>query len=599
VVPSRNGGADSPRILLVFFAAALVLLGLPATALDAEPIVLSDAREERPLERDSEILFDADPSLSIEQVSRPGASPAFARVGSGPVYVDTGAPVAWLRFRLETAPGAAAETQWLLEVRPSFSIILDRLDLFLPDGTGGYRAASAGALLPKRPGEFASPFFVFELPRSALGGEYCYLRMESAMAVEVHASAWPALAIWRKDALYCIAYSLIYGVLIGMLLYNLFLSISLKDRAYLYYVLYIGSSLLWQFWVQGHAKALLGVHPGVDLALMWVFIGGTLVWGAAFSLAFLSVRPDKPVLFWSLAAPAALGLATAGAGLAGLRGMAFGLSHVSGTALPIMTIVVAAARLRQGYKPAKYYLVGWSFLAVGGLAFALMGFRILKVSFWTVNGVAVGMALESVLLSLALGERVRALVLEKERLQRTQARYIELSVTDALTGLYNKRYFSSKIESEAEHARRIERPLSLVYLDLDDFKAINDEQGHPFGDAVLADLAAAIRESIRERDVACRVGGEEFAVIMPGTALDEAYLVAERLRARIGGSPLPVRDRCQVRVPVTASLGVAQLAADEAASVLVDRADEAMYEAKRLGKNRSVRARPISSAPPP
>lgn len=564
--------------------AAVLSLAVPVAA--AEPIALSGVVGACPIEPGAEILFDADPDLDIEDVSRREDSLSFVPVGGGKIHVTANAPVAWLRFRLDTRDDT--ETQWVLEVQPSFAIIMDRLDLYLPREDAGYDAFSAGARVEERNEKHRSPWYIFELPRTALHGDYCYLRLQSAMAVELHTQAWPALALWRKDALYCIAYSLIYGVLIGMVLYNFFLFVVLRDRAYLYYVFYIGTSLLWQFWVQGHAKALLGVHPNLDMILMWFFVGNTLFWGAAFSLAFLSVRSDQPLLFWPLAAPAVLGLAAAGAGLCGSGSAAFALSHAAGTALPVVTVAVAAVRLRQGYSSAKYYLVGWCFLAIGGLAFALMGLRVLGVSFWTVNGVALGMSLESVLLSLALGDRVRTLVRDKERLQRTQARYIELSVTDGLTGLYNKRYFASKIESEAEHAARIDRPLSLVFLDLDDFKAINDERGHPFGDAVLAALAAAMRDSIRETDVACRVGGEEFTIIMPGTALDEAYLAAERLRARIAGEPLPRGER-RPRT-VTLSLGVVQLGPGESADRLVSRADAAMYEAKRLGKNRCVRA---------
>ncbi len=555
----------------------------------AGPVELPERGAAVRVETRAELLFDADPALSIREVSSEEGLAArgarFEPVGGRQVYVAPEAPVAWLRFRLEAKAGAP--TQWVLEVAPSFAIILDRLELYLPRGDGSLERLEAGASLPRKPGDLRSRFFAFALPPDALRGDYCYLRLESRMAVEVKVEAWPALALGWRTALYGAGFGMIYGALCAMLLYNLFLFASLADRAYLHYVLYVGSGMLWQFWVQGQARALLGSRPGLDQALMWFFVGGTILWGGYFSLRFLAVGRERPLLFWPLAASMALGPATALAGLLGLGGLAFALSHAGGILVPALTIAVAAARLRGGFRPARDYLVGWAFLAAGGLAFTLMGLKVLPVSFWTVNGLALGMALQSVLLSMALGERVKELRSSKERLQRSQARYIELSLTDHLTGLYNKRYFESKLASEVEHALRIERPLSLAFLDLDDFKRINDGRGHPFGDAVLAGLGAALRETVREGDVACRCGGDEFVVLMPGAGLEEAARAAERLRAEVAASSLPRGDRRPVAVSL--SVGVAALAPGEGPAELLARADDAMYRAKREGKGRVCR----------
>ncbi|HOX33385.1 MAG TPA: diguanylate cyclase [Spirochaetales bacterium] len=568
--------------------AALVLgLALALPGAKAGAIALADPHSELELSAEAELLFDADPELGIEELSRPGSALPFSPVGERRIYVDPEAPVAWLRFRLEAGPEARS-AQWLLEVQPSFSIILDRLDLYLPREGGGYEAIASGASLPAGPRELASRYYNFELPPEALRGGYCYLRLESSIAVEVRLIAWPALCQARRDSLYDVAFGLIYGALLAMLLYNVFLSFSLRDRAYAYYVLYVGSGILWQFMVQGHAKAILGNWPGWNEALMWVGVGGTLCWGGLFSLRFLSIGRSRPALFWPLLAATSLGAAAAAAGALGARNLAFSLSHIGGLALPLLTIAAAAVRRRQGYRPAAHYLVGWSFLAAGGLAFALMGLKLLGVSFWTVNGVAVGMVFQALLLSMAMGERVRQLRKEKELHQRNEARYRELSLTDPLTGLYNKRYFASKLESEAAHARRIGRPLSLVFLDLDDFKAVNDGRGHPFGDLVLAALAAELREALRDSDVACRYGGEEFAVIMPGAGLAEAAAAGERIRARVASRGLPPGERRPQAL--TISLGAAELAEGEGSEGLLARADAAMYEAKRQGKNRVVLA---------
>ena len=164
------------------------------------------------------------------------------------------------------------------------------------------------------------------------------------------------------------------------------------------------------------------------------------------------------------------------------------------------------------------------------------------------------------------------------------------AVTDELTGLFNHRRFQEAMESEAERARRFSQDLGLVMLDIDDFKKVNDTYGHQQGDMVLAEVARILRESSREIDAPARYGGEELAVVLPQTDLEGAYNLAERVRSGIAGLELPLPDR-NGTLRVTASLGVAALPHGEGEPRdLLARADAALYEAKRSGKNKVVRA---------
>jgi len=165
------------------------------------------------------------------------------------------------------------------------------------------------------------------------------------------------------------------------------------------------------------------------------------------------------------------------------------------------------------------------------------------------------------------------------------------SITDNLTGLSNRRAFDDALTGELERARRFGGTLGLVLIDLDNFKAINDTYGHPQGDLVLREVARVLRESSREIDHPARYGGEELALVLPGTDLEGAYNFAERVRERIEALQL-ARLGGVGTLRVTASCGVAAVpptAADQ--SALVAAADRALYEAKRSGKNKSVRAR--------
>ena len=166
------------------------------------------------------------------------------------------------------------------------------------------------------------------------------------------------------------------------------------------------------------------------------------------------------------------------------------------------------------------------------------------------------------------------------RLRRAEA----LSVTDDLTQLYNSRYLNHVLRKEAKRASRSGRPLSLLFMDLDGFKAVNDRHGHLAGSRALVEAATVIRGSARETDVAARFGGDEFAVILPDTGSEGAVAVAERVRERLVAHSFLAGDGLNLRL--TASVGVATLP-DVAASAeeLVRAADTAMYQVKDSGKN--------------
>jgi diguanylate cyclase (GGDEF)-like protein len=172
-------------------------------------------------------------------------------------------------------------------------------------------------------------------------------------------------------------------------------------------------------------------------------------------------------------------------------------------------------------------------------------------------------------------------IVEIRILRRTQ----DSAIYDELTRLYNFRYFQDRLVSEVRRTMRYDAPLSLMMIDADDFKAFNDSRGHLAGNVALRRLASALRRTVREVDVVCRYGGEEFAVLLPSTPKLAALEVGEKLRRAVEKAGIGREGEPGSR-PLTVSVGVASLPGDAAtAEELVDGADRALYIAKSIGKN--------------
>jgi len=162
---------------------------------------------------------------------------------------------------------------------------------------------------------------------------------------------------------------------------------------------------------------------------------------------------------------------------------------------------------------------------------------------------------------------------------------LELAITDSLTGLYNRRYMESHLGAMVEDGLTNAKPVSLLIFDIDFFKSVNDTYGHAAGDAVLKEFSQRISQNVRGVDLACRMGGEEFVVVMPDTDLAYAKMVAERLRTRIGETPFKIDEGQDLNVTVSIGIAVVEGAGDTAEK-LIERADAALYRAKREGRNR-------------
>jgi diguanylate cyclase (GGDEF)-like protein len=187
---------------------------------------------------------------------------------------------------------------------------------------------------------------------------------------------------------------------------------------------------------------------------------------------------------------------------------------------------------------------------------------------------------KSVASLIDISDRKRA----EEALRKSEERYRELSIVDDLTKLYNSRHFYFQLKMELDRSNRYEQPLTLLLLDLDNFKAFNDTYGHIEGDYVLQQLGQVVKRCLRETDFAYRYGGEEFTILLPMTTSEDGAVTAERIRTEFKKeifSPVPGQD-----VHVTVSIGLAQYKPQEDMKAFVRRVDQLMYQGKKNGKDR-------------
>jgi diguanylate cyclase (GGDEF)-like protein len=202
----------------------------------------------------------------------------------------------------------------------------------------------------------------------------------------------------------------------------------------------------------------------------------------------------------------------------------------------------------------------------------------------------VHVAVRILMMQEELERRTHALEDAHAELQRRNECLAEAAVSDSLTGLKNRRHFYEVLDSSFSFAMRKGLPMSVVMLDVDQFKPYNDLYGHPAGDGVLVELAQTLLANARAHDLVARYGGEEFVILLPGTDADAARVFCERVRAKIAGRPWPLR-------PITASLGFSTTTSTTLSPAqLIDEADRALYHSKELGRNRVTHFPEIKSS---
>lgn len=590
-------------LVLVLLVAAWSLAGKSA----AEPLQLDRSSPQQPLAPHVSYYHDQQGSDDLASVSAKLAQGRFQPLVDGRTSFGFRTGAFW--FHAEVINEDGAQEQWLLVQEYALS---DRIDVHAIHSDGTVQRWAGGDHLPfgERSIRHRHPNFALDLPHGEPVTLLVRVQSESSMQVPLVLYTPAAFAEQAGNAQFAIG--VYYGILLALFFYNLVLWLTLRDSSYFWYLFHIGAFGMVLFTLNG-----LGFEyfwPGspwlADTAVP-VSICLALIGMQQFARKFLEL--DKR---WPLGDRVALAIIVflLVLGLASLVLPYRVVTPIASLAVfpnvcwVLLSTIVA---LRRGYPPARVFLLAWFLFLLGTAMFSAVAFDVLPKNFVTEYGVQIGSALEMLLLSVALGYRYASLRNQNERIvrdardqlehkveQRTSElrhaldqledahqRLSEFSRHDGLTELYNRAHFHEAFERMMSEARQGNSPISLLMIDLDHFKRINDTYGHLVGDDCLRWTSNTMAAALRPYDaLLARFGGEEFIAALPGMDLAHASAVAEELRQSLRQRPCRSGE---IDIAISASIGVhsVDLTRRDGIDAALQVADQALYVAKSEGRD--------------
>lgn len=593
---------------ILFILVGLGLGGPGSAWADTERVIISPGLNSLDLSPHLGYLVDPDGRMDATSAYEAAAQGRFKPLPNGNSTFGFRDGAYWFHARLFNQGNS--EERWLLVLQYS---LLDNVDIYMRHQDGRVDHLASGDMLPfsARAIRYRHPNFWLDLPQRSEVELLVRAQSKSSMQVPLKIHTFGAFAEMERDAQ--IGIGVYDGILLALLFYNMLLWLSLRDSNHFWYmchlagfgmVLFCLNGLAFEYlwptspWMANHAIPLtmcfsqMAMH---QFARLFLELKERWPLGDKISIAF--------IVFYGLVGLASFWIDYRTSVQLGTYGVFPGVLAV---------VFQAYQAIRRGYGPARLFLVAWMMLLFGTAMYASVSFGLLQKNFITEYGIQIGSAVEMILLSFALAYRHASLRAESENIVREANEKLERNVArrtaelsaaleqladansrlresnrrDVLTGMFNRRHFHEVFDQLLHRAADTRQPISLLLIDLDYFKQVNDDFGHLAGDECLRSLARSLDETLApEAALIARFGGEEFVVVLPGAAGPRALEVAERVRQRIGSQRVRHAGR---EIAMTASIGVFSVPAGTVLSAdeVLHQADYALYAAKNAGRNR-------------
>ena len=549
-------------LLVVLVLFMVTLRAIAAESASAKAFVIPPDLSSAELTPYIELLEDSGDELSFEQISRESFDQAFFSVGHQSPNFGFTTSAWWVRVRLQNPSSKAMS----LVLRQDYPLI-DYLDIWQPDADG-WQQFSTGDRRPFASRPIDHRLFLFPVEIPAESDKVLYLRYQTQGAMNIGLFVHNANDIMGFISQEYLALGVYYGGFMVLLIYNLIMFITFKERAFAHYLAYVLSYGLY-----------MSVHNGLSFQFLWpnntwlanssllILLSLSLNGALQFTRSILrsqqvSPRADKVAALMQAAAWICLGLSP----LVSYHLMVVPLSALTLLiSIHLFVMGILALRAERSW-PAIYYIVAFSALLLGVVVYMLKTFGLLPHNVVTQNAFQIGSLIEMVLLSLAVASRL--------------SEFKRQTYKDALTQLNNRRSFDDHLSVEFARALAQGGPLSLVVLDIDRFKSFNDRYGHTTGDQALKTVADILAGTVRKPNMVFRYGGEEFVMLLPNAKASEVPVLCERIRHSVASQ---TKDSLQL----TVSVGFAVYSQERFsnADMLFQAADFALYTAKSRGRN--------------
>lgn len=535
-------------------------------------------------------------AMFLAYLPRPAPEGATGRIVSPEVFMD--------HSGLQDAAAAAAAPYERLE-RPSFYHPRTKATVWIrfqagsvPSSTGAYlhitnasledvqvyfpgrKPVQLGKRYPYSSVKVKTRLWNVELPSDLVPEDTVYVRVRTNTIMSVPLSILTAEELISASSVDSLIFGAFFGLLATVFFVNLFSWLVVKDSKFATYLAYIAFLITYHLRVHGFLWMLPISFPVLEV-ILWVSLGGFGIFMMRFAERFLDLRDRLPVMSRVLRAGVALFAVQTVLGIFQFSYVANQIAYITGFLVPLTIIATTAWLYLNGLRQTRFYLLAWCFLFSGTLVWSTSA--LLEAYIPSNYFFLAGTSIDTLLFTLAIFDVFKRELMEKEAHIEREEYYQKLSHTDPLTGLYNRHYLNDLVH-RLNNAEEIPPESAVIMLDLDNFKLINDTYGHLTGDMILTKVGERIRSNVRKSDIACRYGGDEFLIFLPGATERAAIAIAESIKEAII-TDYVYSERGEA-VHVTVSMGITNNHQDDSFDGLFLRADAALYQAKRTGRNR-------------